>query len=915
MSTDGPRVLIVGGGLFQLDVIQAARDLGAQVAVVDRDAAAPGMALADHPLPIDTSDTAAVLDAARRLAIDGVTTAASDVAVAAVARVVDALGLPGAGQAVAERATDKLETARCLLDAGLSTPPTQAVRDLSEARQAISRVGGYPIVIKPRSSAGGRGVTVVQGEGALSAALERAARYGEGPQRVLVQGFAQGVSVGVEAFFWQGELIAFFAMDDQYQEGFVSPVGHSIPCTLAPDALAGVRAEVAAFGRAIGIESGPANFDLRLEAGTTTLIEVNLRLGGNSITELVRLAHGVDLSRATVTAALGRSPAALLDVQRQRASAVRLILKRGRGRASFRGDPAAACAADDVERVDVSVEDGVEATMRVDDWTLLGRCITKGASAEARAAEVALAVASAIEVRASSERLRTPEQVGAYWDSQVESVAADAELAELGTVTGQRAVVAYRDALERAHLARVLRIGPDSRVLDLGGGAGRIALWLAPQVAEVTLVDVSEGMLEAARGAAARAGVDNLDTACADVASFEPEGSYDAVLLMGVAMYMDEDAVARLAQRVTAALAPGGRLYAKEAVTTDGETRYDDASTTGVPYRAIFRPRERYAEIFGAYLRPVYQQATCAHFLPWFLGGTAGAAEATGEGLAGQVLRRLIPPLVAIDPVLQQLEDAFRATPGLDRMLADVPVLQDLYVFEKSAAAETLEREPGLSVVVIAYNEEACLLPVVRELTAALDASEVGSFELVLVDDGSSDGTLAQMRTLQGQDSRVQVVPLQPNRGIGGALRAGFDAARGHHVTWIPADGQIGPEVVLELHRLRERAPMITTVYRSRDDAWYRHVISGTLNRLIKAQTGQRAKSGGTYIFEREAWERFGPRDDDSMMISTQFRHKLRAAGQTIEEIEIDARARVAGHSKVLNPRTIARTLRSLLRS
>jgi glycosyltransferase involved in cell wall biosynthesis len=270
-----------------------------------------------------------------------------------------------------------------------------------------------------------------------------------------------------------------------------------------------------------------------------------------------------------------------------------------------------------------------------------------------------------------------------------------------------------------------------------------------------------------------------------------------------------------------------------------------------------------------------------------------------------------------VDPWLQRIEDQFRGDARLSRLLAPVPVLQDFYVFEPRAsqAAPAPSRAEGeaaeLSVVVIAYNEQECLEQVVRELSATLDGDAI-AHELVLVDDGSSDGTLAQMHALEADDARIQVVALNPNRGIGGALRAGFDSARGQYVTWIPADGQIGPDAILSLYERRTSAPMITTVYRTRDDAWYRHAISQTLNRMIKLRTGQVAKSGGNYLFERRLWERYAPREDDSMMISTEFRANVRAAGETIDELEIDARARVAGHSKVLNPRTIGRTLRAL---
>jgi hypothetical protein len=363
------------------------------------------------------------------------------------------------------------------------------------------------------------------------------------------------------------------------------------------------------------------------------------------------------------------------------------------------------------------------------------------------------------------------------------------------------------------------------------------------------------------------------------------------------------------------ALGPGGRLYLKEPVTTDGRQRVDQRHEAGVPYRVLFRARERYLELFGPRLRCVYQRATCAHFLPWFVGGTEAAAEAAASPLAARTLTAAAPYLVRIDPVLQQLEDRFRKRRPLASLLSPVPVLQDFYVLEAELGAptrsSTAAAEPELSVVVIAYNEEACLAQVVRELRAALDGYDI-AHELVLVDDGSADGTLSQMHELEREDARTSVVPLRPNRGIGGALRAGFDAAKGRYVTWIPADGQIGPDAIISLYERRTHAPMVTTTYRSRDDAWYRHAISTTLNRMIELRTGQVAKSGGNYLFERSAWERYAPRNDDSMMISTAFRDNLRAAGQPIDELEIDARARVAGHSKVLNPRTIARTLQAL---
>jgi 2-polyprenyl-3-methyl-5-hydroxy-6-metoxy-1,4-benzoquinol methylase len=511
----------------------------------------------------------------------------------------------------------------------------------------------------------------------------------------------------------------------------------------------------------------------------------------------------------------------------------------------------------------------------------------------------------------------------AFWDARTAATDATVDPSLLGTVTDDAAVVRHRDRLERAHLERLIApwLRPTARVLDLGGGAGRVALWLAPRVAEVTVVDASAELLARARARAEREGTaPRLRTVHAHALAFEPDArGYDLVLALDLATYLEDhelDAFARLCAR---AVAPGGRLVTKDPVTTDGTDRVDerrDATTGELFYRAYFRPRERYAEVFGRYAALCYQRVSCAHPFPFFVrGGTRGAVAAARARPAGALLERLSPWLVRADARLTDVELALRRRPLARHLLAPVPVVQDFYVFAPRPRVDGApDATPALSVVVIAYNEEACVAPVVRELAAALDAARLAPVELVLVDDGSTDATLARMRALGADDPRVRVVPLAPNRGIGGALRAGFDAARGDFVTWIPADGQIPPAAVVELFGRRHEATMLTTVYRSRDDAWYRKAISSTLNAMIRLRTGQRAKSGGNYLFRRDAWQAHGPHDDDTMMLSTEFRANLRAAGEAIVEVPIDCRARVGGRSKVLNARTIARTAARALR-
>jgi biotin carboxylase len=387
-STGAGPLLVVGGGFFQLDIIRTARRLGRAVAVVDRSPTAPGLALADHAVTVDTADTAAVVAAARRLGVTGVVTAASDVAVPAVAAVAEALGLVGLRPDVARVCRDKLATFERVRAAGLPVPDTLRVADLAQAEAAAATIG-YPVVLKPRSAAGGRGVTVVRQAAGLPLAVARALTYAHGAEGALVQRCVDGLSVGVEAFFWRGRVVRAFVLDDAYQEGFVSPVGHALHCSLAPAEEAEVIADVARFAAALGVSDGPANLDLRRSGGRTVLIEMNARLGGNSITDLVRWAYGSDLSSATVHAALGEDPTPALAPRHANPVAARLLLCPGRGRARVRHDPAAFAGRDGVLTVDVSARDGEAIAAVVDDWSIVGRVLCAGADAHAAAAAAA----------------------------------------------------------------------------------------------------------------------------------------------------------------------------------------------------------------------------------------------------------------------------------------------------------------------------------------------------------------------------------------------------------------------------------------------------------------------------------------------------------------------------------------------
>lgn len=112
-----------------------------------------------------------------------------------------------------------------------------------------------------------------------------------------------------------------------------------------------------------------------------------------------------------------------------------------------------------------------------------------------------------------------------------------------------------------------------------------------------------------------------------------------------------------------------------------------------------------------------------------------------------------------------------------------------------STTMPTSAARPQLSIVVPVYNEADNLAPLIARLEPILDA-HVASWEIICIDDGSRDGTLAALRALNAQDSRINAISFSRNFGKEVAIAAGLDHAGGDAVVIMDADLQHPPEVI-----------------------------------------------------------------------------------------------------------------------
>jgi glycosyltransferase involved in cell wall biosynthesis len=221
------------------------------------------------------------------------------------------------------------------------------------------------------------------------------------------------------------------------------------------------------------------------------------------------------------------------------------------------------------------------------------------------------------------------------------------------------------------------------------------------------------------------------------------------------------------------------------------------------------------------------------------------------------------------------------------------------------------ELPPELSIVVPLYNEAESLQPLVEQLLAAL--RPLGrTFELVLVDDGSSDDTAAVLRHLAAQTPELVAVLLRRNYGQTPAMSAGFDASRGALIVTLDGDLQNDPaDIPLLLERLEQGYDLVSGWRHQRQDpAMSRKLPSRVANRLIARVTGVRLHDYGCSLkaYRRELVE--------DMNLYGELHRFLPALafieGARISEVKVNHRARSFGSSKYGIDRTF-RVLMDLL--
>ncbi|MBM4350429.1 MAG: glycosyltransferase family 2 protein [Deltaproteobacteria bacterium] len=143
-----------------------------------------------------------------------------------------------------------------------------------------------------------------------------------------------------------------------------------------------------------------------------------------------------------------------------------------------------------------------------------------------------------------------------------------------------------------------------------------------------------------------------------------------------------------------------------------------------------------------------------------------------------------------------------------------------------------------ISVVVPVFNEEENLPVLIPKLVQVLNPLGL-SYEMIFVDDGSSDGSRRILREMASKYPSLRIIGLKKNRGLSTALLAGMREVRGGTIVTLDSDLQNDPEDIPRLLSYLDRYDMATGWRQKRDDPWLRRISSKIANAIRNRLSGE----------------------------------------------------------------------------
>lgn len=318
------KIAIIGAGYMAGLIAERAAALGVETICFSWDKDLAFASRVDRFYPISITLREEILAVCKKEAVDGVVPT-TELTVPVAAYVADGLGLPGLDPAVAARITDKAYVrSRCTAAKTFRQPAFTLLHGPGGPADPPAR---FPVIVKPVSEGGKRGVEVVSDPAAWEPALSRAFAADKKGGGVLAEEFVGGKEYSVEALSFHGAH-RIVQITEKISSGPPNCVelGHSQPAALSSALRGRVIAAVRELLTLTGCRHGASHTELKIDGDEIYLIELNARPGGDHIAHpLTYLSTGCDYLGELVRISMGLPPSDDADCPQKQCAGVRFV--------------------------------------------------------------------------------------------------------------------------------------------------------------------------------------------------------------------------------------------------------------------------------------------------------------------------------------------------------------------------------------------------------------------------------------------------------------------------------------------------------------------------------------------------------------------------------------------------------------
>lgn len=201
-----------------------------------------------------------------------------------------------------------------------------------------------------------------------------------------------------------------------------------------------------------------------------------------------------------------------------------------------------------------------------------------------------------------------------------------------------------------------------------------------------------------------------------------------------------------------------------------------------------------------------------------------------------------------------------------------------------------------LSVFLPTYNEEGNIKKVLLHTKEVLE-KVAGQWEVIVVNDGSTDRTEKICKEIAANDKRIKVVTHTPNRGYGGALKTGFKEARYPWVAFMDSDGQFDFSEITKFLKFKDKSDLVLGYRIKRADSLARKIFTFGWALLARILLGLKVRdySCGFKMIKKEVFEKVQPLVGEEKVTQIELLVKARKKGFRFSEVGVNHYPRISG--------------------